>query len=77
MKVVGLLLISITVVVGYLNLIKDKAECEGYPTFYCSNWYPQETICGSNGRTYPDRCTLCLYEWISGFIIYIAHRGPC
>ncbi|XP_072102122.1 trypsin inhibitor ClTI-1-like [Mobula birostris] len=34
-------------------------------------------LCGSNGITFINLCSLCLYNWGTGFRIKILHEGQC
>ncbi|XP_062892570.1 serine protease inhibitor Kazal-type 1-like isoform X1 [Mobula hypostoma] len=51
--------------------------CNGNPLVFCAQESSTTRVCGTNGRTYPNKCMLCLHQWVSGKCIQIAYVGAC
>ncbi|XP_067218521.1 ovomucoid-like [Chanodichthys erythropterus] len=52
-----------------------EPNCELYPSNACTREYAP--VCGSDGKTYSNECTLCVAIRESGTEISIVNEGRC
>ena len=58
-------------------LVKNTGEPFCYPKKHCHRVSNSEPVCGTDGVTYSNTCTMRLNPDAQGRTAEVAHKGPC
>ncbi|KAH0629892.1 hypothetical protein JD844_012360 [Phrynosoma platyrhinos] len=79
MKTTGFLLLSLTLFFLYSDSVieakRTQIDCRGYPRDICT--LELKPHCGSDGRTYDNKCLFCNAVVRSRGTLKLSHYGMC